>query len=111
MINVTRETLTEMTNAIVEAVHPDQIILFGSHARGDARATSDVDFLVVEAEPFTASRSRRKEMAKVSYALARYSVPIDILLYSREEFARWKNSPTHVIACALKDGKILYDRP
>lgn len=27
-----------------------QIILFGSHARGDARTDSDLDFLVIEAE-------------------------------------------------------------
>jgi len=111
MTNVIRETLTEMTNAIVDAVHPEQVILFGSRARGEAHATSDIDLIVIESEPFSASRSRRKEMARVCRALARYSIPIDILLYSREELARWKNSPTHVIGQALKDGQVLYDRP
>lgn len=31
-----------------EAAAPAQVFLFGSHARGDATADSDLDFLVVE---------------------------------------------------------------
>lgn len=111
MVSVTRETLGEMVRAIVEAVHPERIILFGSHAWGEARPGSDVDFLVVESEPFSASRSRRKEMAKVCRALTRYVIPIDILLYSRDELARWEHSASHIIGRALRDGTVLYDRP
>ncbi len=107
---VASDMLAEMAKAIVEAVHPEQIIVFGSHARGEQRPGSDVDLLVVEAEPFTAARSRRKEMARVCRALARYSVPIDVLLYSRDELAPWKDSVTHVIGRALRDGKVLYAR-
>ncbi|MFM7289713.1 MAG: nucleotidyltransferase domain-containing protein, partial [Planctomycetia bacterium] len=39
-----------MTRAVVAAVHPEQVLVFGSHARGDATADSDVDLLVVEKE-------------------------------------------------------------
>jgi predicted nucleotidyltransferase len=110
MTDVTAETLDEMTRAIVEAVHPEQIILFGSRARGQARSSSDIDLLVVESEPFTALRSRRKEMARVCRALARYAVPIDILVYSRDELAHWQYSNSHIVGRALRDGKVLYDR-
>jgi len=41
------KAIEEMTRRIVEAVHPDKIILFGSHARGDAGPDSDVDLLIV----------------------------------------------------------------
>jgi len=36
-----------MTERIVQRFHPVRVILFGSHARGDARPDSDVDLLVM----------------------------------------------------------------
>ena len=44
---VTPEKLREAVRRLVEAAHPRQIILFGSHARGDARPDSDVDLCLV----------------------------------------------------------------
>ena len=111
MTNVTSDTLRDMVEAIVDAVDPDEIILFGSRARGETRPGSDIDLLVIESDPFSASHSRRKELARVCRALARYAVPIDVLLYSRAELAHWRHSRTHVIGRALRDGKVLYARP
>jgi predicted nucleotidyltransferase len=39
--------ITEMVERIVREFQPEKIILFGSHARGDAHKWSDVDLLVV----------------------------------------------------------------
>jgi predicted nucleotidyltransferase len=41
------QIINEMTRRIVERFDPLQVILFGSHARGEAHADSDVDLLVV----------------------------------------------------------------
>ena len=38
MIEVTDEVLADMVQAIVREVDPERIYLFGSRARGDARA-------------------------------------------------------------------------
>lgn len=105
------QLLNEMVKAVIEAVEPMQVILFGSHALGTAQSNSDVDFLVVEAESFGAERSRRKEAAKVWRALAKFGVPADVLMYSVEEVKEWGNSPNHVIARALEKGQIVYERP
>ena len=102
--------LTQMVQAVVEAVDPSQVILFGSQARGTAKSSSDVDFLVVETESFGAGRSRRKEAAKVWRALAKFGIPTDVLMYSADEIAEWSQSPNHVIARALEEGKIVYER-
>ncbi len=36
-----------LADKIAREFHPEKIILFGSHARGDAQPDSDVDLLVI----------------------------------------------------------------
>ena len=52
MTRVTDTLIGQMVQAIVDEVDPEQVILFGSRVRGDERHDSDVDLVVVEAEPF-----------------------------------------------------------
>ena len=107
---VTDALLERMVHAIVDEVDPEQVILFGSRARGDERENSDIDQIVVEAEPFGPERSRRKEMVRLHHALAKFQVPTDILVYSHEDVAYWRDSLNHVLARALREGKVLYER-
>ena len=100
--------LAEMTRAVVETVSPEQVLVFGSHARGDATAESDVDLLVVESQPFGLGRSRRHELQRIRRALSRFPVPKDVLVYSRDEVERWKDSQNHIIRKAYREGKVLY---
>lgn len=102
--------LERMVRAIVDEVDPEQIILFGSQARGDATAVSDFDFIVVEAGPFGAGRSRHDEEARLYRALAGCGAPKDILVYSRDDVEHWRDSLNHVLARALREGKVLYER-
>lgn len=48
MIPVTEELRDRMVQAIVEAVAPEQVILFGSQTRDGAREASDVDLVVLD---------------------------------------------------------------
>lgn len=102
--------LNEMVTHIVREVAPEAIILFGSRARGDARVDSDVDLLVVETEPFSPQRSRRKEAARLYMALRKLGVAKDIWLYSRDEFDRLKDSLNHVVGRAHREGRVLHGR-
>ena len=103
--------LDRMVRAIVDEVDPVQIILFGSRARGDAKAGSDFDFIVVEAGPFGDGRSRHAEEVRLYRALAGCGASTDVLVYSRDEVEYWRDSPNHVLARALREGKVLYERP
>jgi len=111
MTGIDDALLRRMTAAIVSAADPEQVILFGSRARGDARPDSDVDLVVVEAEPFGAGRDRRAEAMRLWRALAGFDVPADILVYSRDEVDYWRDSLNNVLARALREGKVLYERP
>ena len=114
MVQVTDALLEQMVEKIVAEVDPEQIILFGSRARGDARAGSDVDLVVVESEPFGQERSKRLEAARLYRTLSGFLVSkrLDILdsLYSRDEVDYWRDSLNHVLARALREGRVLYER-
>ena len=103
--------LQQMIDTIVREASPEAIILFGSRARGDARPDSDIDLLIVETEPFSPQRSRRKEAARLYIALKGLAISKDLLLYSRDEFEHWKNSMNHVVGRAVREGKVLHGRP
>ena len=102
--------LRQIVNVIVREGAPEAIVLFGSRARGDARADSDVDLLVIEKEPFSPQRSRRKEAARLHMALRGLPLSKDILLYSRDEFEHWRNSSSHLIGRAGREGRVLHGR-
>lgn len=108
---VTASVLRQMVRAIVDEVDPDRIILFGSHARRDARPDSDLDLIVIEREAFGLERSRIAEVTRLYQALSDFLIPKDILVFSREEVERWRNSINHVLARSLREGVVLYDRP
>jgi len=110
VIKVNEEIIDQIVKIIVEEVSPEQVILFGSHATGAARPDSDLDLLVIESEPFGENRSRRREMTRLWRALARFPVPKDILVYSKDELEYWRTSLNHVLARALREGKVLYER-
>ena len=110
MLQITDQLIQEMTNLIVAGVNPQKIVLFGSYARGDARPGSDLDFLVIEDGPFGPGRAREDEMARLWDILFDYEVPLDFLVYSPSEVEKWQSSPNHVVAHALKDGRVLYER-
>ena len=106
----TSQLLRQMVATIVAEVDPEQVILFGSHAHGDATESSDVDLIVVESEPFDENRDRGAEAVRLWRALACFEISKDILVYSRDEVEYWRDSLNHVLARALREGKVLYER-
>ncbi len=100
----------EMVRVIVEVAKPNKVILFGSRAKGTARADSDYDFIVIKEEAFFETHSRRKESGKLGRALAKFRVANDILMYSVDEIEQRRDWKNNVVACALKEGQVLYEK-
>ena len=111
MTDVTDALIAQMVQAVVDEVDPEQVILFGSRARGEEQEDSDVDLVVVEAEPFGGTRSRHKEMVRLYKVLADFPVSADVLVYTHDEVDYWRDSLNHVLARALREGEVLYERP
>lgn len=110
MPSMSETLLQELVATIVREVNPDTVILFGSQARGDARPESDVDILIVDHAPFTPRHSRRQATARLYLALRKLGVAKDLLLFSRAEFERFRDSTHHIIGRAHREGRVLYGR-
>jgi predicted nucleotidyltransferase len=92
-----REAALEAVGSSVEAV-----VLFGSVARGEARADSDVD-LVVLAGPNWDGRSELEDAVR-----ARLGNDCDVLVFTPEQFSRHASTGDEpVVAQILTDGVVL----
>lgn len=103
-MKIAQETIERAVEILRDSASPSLIILFGSYARGDARASSDLDFLVVQ----PVVTSRRREMVRLTDALRPLRIPVDVLVASDRVFAQWRNIPGTVLYEANKEGKIVY---
>ena len=98
--------LQQITRTIVERFHPRRIILFGSHARGEAQADSDLD-LFVEME----TQARPPERAiEVSSAFGLRPWSLDVVVYTPEEVRRLRGINGTLLSLIEGEGKVLYER-
>jgi len=106
----TAEIGMELTEAIRRVADPSMVILFGSRARNEAQEDSDIDLLVVAERQAWKCSIRHEEIARLRRALPRVGAPIDVLLFTPSEVEEWRSARNHVIARALEEGLILYER-
>jgi uncharacterized protein len=97
------DCLTVLLKAL-QRYQPQRIILFGSTARGEADAESDLDVLVIKetAEPFV---RRLETMAE----LCPPGVHADILVYTPEELRQMVDDGNPFIIQALHEGRVVYE--
>lgn len=108
MHTINEETIEKIVGAIVRECDPEAIYLFGSRARGDAGEMSDLDLMIITREPFSATNSRRQLLARLWRLVAEFRVPVDIVVYSRQEMDEMSLQPGHLIERALNEGRPLY---
>jgi len=93
--------IREAGRRILKAAPPgSRVILFGSHARGQAREHSDLDFLVIEPEVAHSG----EESVRLHRALQR-GVYADVIVVSDDEAQAWRDVYGTVIHAALSEGR------
>ncbi len=103
---VTQPPIAQIAQTIVEALHPERIVLFGSRARGDAGPDSDVD-LIVEMESNLPPRARA---VQIDALFPDRDWPMDVIVYTPAEAAHLRRSRYSLLFAAECDGKVLYER-
>jgi predicted nucleotidyltransferase len=108
---LTNDQIASLSRRIIDLANPERVILFGSQARGTAKDGSDIDLMIVSDQPKGESGSRRREIGRIRRGLPHLGIPIDILLFTPEEVEQWRHTTNHIVSEALREGKVLYERP
>jgi predicted nucleotidyltransferase len=104
--NRSSELIPFLTERIIRRFDPLRIVLFGSHARGEAEPDSDIDLLVV----FSEVDDKRQVAVEIRRTLADLPVGKDIIVTTPEEIARRGELVGSLLRPALRDGQVLYER-
>jgi len=99
-------TISFIKSRLLENFELNKIILFGSHARGDADDKSDIDLLIVTSE----IKNRRRLMIEIDRKLKGLGFARDVVVLKDEEYERDKYIPGTVARYSFLEGKILYER-
>ncbi len=96
--------IREAGRRILRAAPPgSRVILFGSHARGEAGEHSDLDFLVIEPEVAHCG----EESVRLHRTLRGLGVYADVIVVSEDEAQAWRDVYGTVIHAALSEGRPL----
>ena len=93
-------TLDEIIRRVVEVAQPERIVLFRSAAKGEMTRHSDVDLLIVRD-----GADALELMAQIYRRLHGVGVPVDAIMVSSEDVARYRDSHSLVIKPALREGR------
>ena len=105
VMGIDESLVREIVRRILSVVSPDKIILFGSAATGQMTRDSDIDLLIVEAEP----GDRRKESVRIDATLSGLGYPFDVIVISTDWFETSKNVIGGIAYPASKYGKVIYE--
>jgi predicted nucleotidyltransferase len=103
-MGIDQTLIEEIIRRVLTVAKPDKIILFGSAATGQMNKDSDIDLLVVEANP----QDQRKESVRIDEALDGLGYPFDIVVMATERFEESKNVIGGLAFPVNKYGKVIY---
>ncbi len=99
--------LEQITRTIIDRFHPKRIVLFGSHARGEAGPDSDLD-LFIEMETQSRPPERAVEISAI-FGLRPWS--LDVVVYTPEEVQKLRKINGTLLSMIEAEGQLLYERP
>jgi predicted nucleotidyltransferase len=103
--NLERE-LNRIVGMLEREYHPNRIMLFGSLVRGETKAWSDIDLVIIKP-----TKKRFMERAKEVALLTKPRVGVDFFVYTPGEFEEMTSEEgTFQREEMLKKGKVIYDK-
>ena len=99
------KALEQIVDRLVDGLHPDQIYLFGSQARGQTTKDSDFDLLVVVPESDLPRHQREAYSYDLLWGL---TTPVDVIVLTKDEFDRTSQVKTSLASTVKAHVEILY---
>lgn len=99
-----KRNIRQVVDQIVELVHPQRVILFGSAASGHVSGDSDLDFLVVVPE------SERPEAItdRLNMEIRDRPMPCDFMVVTPSTLKRNRKNPGLIYGAILDEGREVY---
>jgi len=99
--------MDKIISIIVSLAKPDQIVLFGSYARGENTASSDIDLLIIKKD----LKNGRKISGSVYKAFLKndIGVPVDLLTIDYNRYIALGDEIGYIYRTIKREGKIIYD--
>jgi predicted nucleotidyltransferase len=95
--------IQEAVDKIVSEYGPiEEVILFGSRARGEADEHSDTDFIVI--------KNTKESFVKRMVNLPTLPIQADVFVYTPDEFKAMKENENPFIMHALKNSRVIYSQ-
>jgi len=104
---IEKEQISSISDTIVREIDPEKIILFGSYASGNYNDESDLDLIIVK----KSSLPKQKRSLQIRRLFYRQLIPMDLKIYTPEEFERELKNRYSFLHNAIINSKILYERP
>ncbi len=98
--------ISEILNKVVTFYQPDKVLLFGSYAIGKANEDSDLDLIIVK-KTNKPKHKRGREVRKFLYGSM---IPIDLKIYTPQEFETEKISDYTFLNSVINNCITLYER-
>ena len=98
--------IEKIISLIVSLVSPEQIVLFGSYARGDNTNKSDIDLLIIKKD-----LKNEREINNILYKAFyenKINIPIDLISVDSNKYNNLKNEIGYIYKTIEEQGKIIY---
>lgn len=101
---IDKDKIRKVATHLGDLSNAEEVILFGSYARGNAGENSDVDLLVIA----NSREPRFKRSRELYKSLRPYPFAMDLLVYTPTEIDKGKQSPLSFVSRVLREGETLY---
>lgn len=98
--------LLDIVTTIVQRLAPRRVLVFGSHARGDAGPDSDID-LFIELDTNLRPPDRA---AAVAALFPMHPWSLDVVVYTPDEVLRLRGVHGTLLSTIEAEGKVVYER-
>ena len=99
------QIITELKNRIVSKLNPEKIILFGSCAKGKVSKNSDIDLFIIK----ESNLDLHHRIIEANDVIP-HNFPVDIIVYTPEEYEKYKDNKWCFLYRVIREGKVIYER-
>ena len=101
--------IRKIKDIILKVIDAEQIILFGSYARGDYKKDSDIDLMVILEKKIN-RKEKNRILDKMAVTFFENNLNIDLLIETKKDIEKYRNIIGTIIKPVLEQGRTLWKK-